>query len=55
MRAYKSVCTRFLEAPRETKIGSRNRGMTVEKLKGNGFWFELYGCLRNPGFKKSMH
>ena len=49
-----------IEPPRETKIGSRNREFEISevklrwnKSKGNDFWFELSGCLRNWGFKKS--
>ena len=41
--------SRFLEPPRETEIGSRNREfeiyiggkITVKQIKGNDFWFEL--------------
>ena len=46
----------FLEPPGETKIGSRNRAIEISgvklqwnKSKGNNFWFELSGFLRNRG------
>ena len=56
---WPTVESRFLERPREMKIGLRNRefeklGVKLQwnKVKGNNFWFELLGFLRNWGFEK---
>ena len=52
--------SRFLEPPRETKIGSKNgevrkiRAKIKRRLsKGNENWFEKSGDLRNRSFEKS--
>ena len=63
---HKSFCSpvesQFLEPPRETKIaenwfeksGFRNIGgtITVKRIQGKRFWFELSGVLRNRWFEK---
>ena len=54
------VESRFLEPPKEKKIGSRNRevwriGVKLQRSisKENENWFEKSGGLKNQGFEKS--
>ena len=52
--------SQFLEPPREIEIGLKKSGvqkievaLTEVKSKGNKFWFEQSGSLKNQGFEKS--
>ena len=55
-----TVESQFLEPPRETKIGFRNRDfkniggkITLKQIQGKQLLVQVIGGLRNQGFEKS--